>query len=302
MDRLHNNPIQRNDIASVDTSSDEGLPFDDQASCLAELGSLASMLAHEINNQMTRAQAHTQLALRNQHTPHEPDAAYHTLEQLLPIIKRTALLTESMMQYAQPEGAEETPTRSCEIHEVHAVAQSFASPVAPASDPIVFTLSSNTQGINPEIDATALEQVLINLYMNAARSIQERRETDPSTQSAVIINATLECSTWNTPHIRITVQDSGQGINTDDLPNIFQPWNRGGSRRSNLSRVNGGGDPMTSLSTGHGLGLAVCEKLITNAGGSIQCESTPDIGTTFTILLPASMVDQDSATPDAQAA
>jgi signal transduction histidine kinase len=296
-------PSSHHDQAPTSDGScgNDGCPnpaFEDQASQLAELGSLASLLAHEINNQMTLAQAHTQLALRDQNAPRRPDAAYHTLEQLLPIIKRTALLTESMMQYAQPsETCEQEEIEPCDIHEAHEVAASFAAPPDDSSDPIGFSISCNTGGNTPQINATALEQVLINLYMNAARSINERRAEDPEAHGSILVNATLECSTWNTPHIRITVQDSGLGIESSDLPSIFQPWNRG---KSGYRGNSGAGT--NPISTGHGLGLAVCEKLITSAGGSIHCESTQGIGTTFTILLPAVAADNLASDQDAQAA
>ncbi len=270
------------------TPTDSSADFDAQASQLAELGSLATLLAHEINGQMTSALGHIQLALRNRHlspAPDHADLACQTLEQVLSIIKRTTVLTESMMRYARPAPQAELEPFACDVREAHEIAHAFIAPTVDDATTTQYEFECNTQGACAQIDPISLEQIFINLYMNAERAIADRCADDPEAPRTVLVNATLESSTWNTPHIRISIQDSGQGIDLAAIPSIFKPWNRSEPASNSEGERSGGGQLPTS--PGHGLGLAVCEKLVLAAGGTIVCDSTPGIGTTFTIVIPA---------------
>lgn len=73
--------------------------------------------------------------------------------------------------------------------------------------------------------------------------------------------------------IRIDVSDNGVGIAAEDLPHIFQRFYRADKSRSNAIK-------------GTGLGLSIAQMIVSEHNGSIHVESTPDIGTTFTIFFP----------------
>ncbi|MCA9304120.1 MAG: HAMP domain-containing histidine kinase [Phycisphaerales bacterium] len=276
--------------------------FDDQASRLAELGSLASMLAHEINNLLTRAQGRVQLALLHPPTPslrhansHDaPTAPSHeaTLEQVLDILRQTTRLTESMMHYASPSrGPTDSVVPASDIRDAHTIARGLLAPHTRngALAPIEYETSWNTAGHTASIDPVALEQILINLYLNAENAIRTQQQLDANTPGLVLVSGALECSTWNTPTIRITVQDTGVGIPPADLLTIFEPWKQG--------------DLIADRKKGFGLGLAVCQKLIREAGGTISCDSAPGIGSRFTIILPAAKaLDEAQSEPGGLAA
>ncbi|MBL4590670.1 MAG: hypothetical protein JKY96_01795 [Phycisphaerales bacterium] len=268
--------------------------YGEQASRLAELGSLWTILAHEINNLMTKAQGHAQLALQSRPSQdasttnhnllgladNNGSDPYDALDRLLLAIKRTTHLTESIMRYTDPNPSPVSEIFACEVHEAHEAALGFLLPstAASESEAIEYVTAWNTQGIQAQIDPIALEQILINLYLNAEQAIAARQSGDPHSPQTILVNATRECSTWNTHHgsrIRLTIQDTGNGIDPNDLDSIFDLWNQGSSRAQG-----------TGSSKGHGLGLAVCKRLISEAGGTIRCESTPGMGTTFTIVLP----------------
>jgi two-component system sensor histidine kinase BaeS len=72
--------------------------------------------------------------------------------------------------------------------------------------------------------------------------------------------------------IQLAVADTGVGIAAADLPHVFAPHRRG------------------DQSDGSGLGLAIVRELVERQGGSIQVESTPGAGTTFTLTLPAAEI------------
>lgn len=110
-------------------------------------------------------------------------------------------------------------------------------------------------------DAGRLDQVLSNLVANALRhtpgggTITLRAEPIPK-------------------GVRLTVQDTGEGIPAADIPYIFDRFWRGDSARS---RTNGANT---------GLGLAIARQLVQAHGGLIEVESSEGAGTTFTIELP----------------
>jgi len=285
MDPSRNQPEQ--------STPPEAPRFDDQASRLAELGSLASMLAHEINNLLTRAQGRVQFALLNPPTPNlrhpdqsntiSPPSHEATLEQVLDILRQTTRLTESMMHYASPSRTDEgVALPISDIREAHTIARGLLAPHR-SDEPVAqieYETTWNTVGYGAAIDPVALEQILLNIYLNAEGAIRAQQLLDPNTPQLVLVNAAVECSTWNNPMVRITVQDTGVGISPADLESIFQPWKQGT-------------EPIHDRKKGFGLGLAVCQKLIAEAGGTIRCDSAPGIGSRFTILLPAVEAEHD---------
>jgi signal transduction histidine kinase len=117
-------------------------------------------------------------------------------------------------------------------------------------------------GLSMNLDAGRIDQALSNLVVNAMRHTPEG--------GAITLRATR-----NTNGVQITVQDTGEGISSDDLPHIFDRFWRGDRSRTRASGVGGG------------LGLSITRQLIQSHGGSIEVESALGVGTTFTISLPS---------------
>ena len=108
-------------------------------------------------------------------------------------------------------------------------------------------------------DKMRLTQILVNLLSNA---IKYNR-----TNGRVSVRCSVESDIYG----RVAVADSGQGLNSGQLLNIFQPFDRGGRREE---------------SEGTGLGLAITKRLIEAMHGAIGVESQPGVGSTFWIDLP----------------
>jgi signal transduction histidine kinase len=104
-----------------------------------------------------------------------------------------------------------------------------------------------------------LERVLVNLISNAIKFTKE---------GYVGIEAKVDGET-----LRITVSDTGIGINERDLGRIFEEFYQVHNRERNSDK-------------GYGLGLAIANQLARQIGGQLSVESQPDRGSRFSILLP----------------
>jgi len=111
------------------------------------------------------------------------------------------------------------------------------------------------------VDQDRMMQVMDNLLSNAFRYTP--------TGGEILIEASAE-----NQQVLIRVRDTGSGIDTDDLPFIFDRF-----RRADKSRHTETGES--------GLGLAIVKALVETHHGRIQADSTPGSGTVFTIQLPA---------------
>lgn len=117
-------------------------------------------------------------------------------------------------------------------------------------------------------DRMSMEQILNNLLSNAVLYL------DPERPGAVEISAEE-----NGNQVLLRVKDNGRGIAEDDLPHIFRPFRRG--RHQDVP--------------GEGMGLAYVKTLVQRHGGRIWCESEPDAGTTFSLTLSSTYLEQSLA-------
>ena len=117
-------------------------------------------------------------------------------------------------------------------------------------------------------DPTRFRQVLDNLISNAVKF------SSPGGRVEVRLRVDHEPS----PRLLVEVEDAGIGIAPDVLPRLFRPFTQA--------------DPSTTRKYGGtGLGLSICKLLMQALGGDIAVRSTPDVGSTFTAVLPLSPND-----------
>jgi signal transduction histidine kinase/CheY-like chemotaxis protein/CHASE3 domain sensor protein len=121
-----------------------------------------------------------------------------------------------------------------------------------------------------EGDKMRLKQVLMNLLGNAIKFTREGRVT---------LNVNIESLLADKIILRISVVDTGIGIDKEDLPHVFDEF----SQVAKAQKV--------TKHKGTGLGLAICKKIIELQGGSISVTSTPSIGSVFSFTLPLKQTD-----------
>ncbi len=104
-----------------------------------------------------------------------------------------------------------------------------------------------------------MKQVLINLLFNAIKYNRPRG------------SVAVECVLSSGKFLRISVRDTGAGLDADQVAQLFQPFNRLGQE--------------TSAEEGTGIGLVVTKRLVELMGGSIGVDSTVGVGSVFWIEL-----------------
>jgi C4-dicarboxylate-specific signal transduction histidine kinase len=111
-----------------------------------------------------------------------------------------------------------------------------------------------------------IQQVVMNLVMNAARAVKGLPEDDRT-----VSIRTLRVDR----HIRFSVEDSGTGVQKDIVENMFEPF-------------------FTTKSVGIGMGLAICRRLVDAHGGRIWVDNRDKGGARFTVELPLTEALQTS--------
>jgi signal transduction histidine kinase len=216
---------------------------------LAELGTLAASMAHEIGTPMNVILGRAEQLL--QRTDDE------TMKKGLTIItaqvERMTRLINQLLTFARrgPPNFRPVDLRDVVKNCLDAVEERL-------SRHCVRVVSEHDEDL-PHIhgDSDLMTQVLLNLVLNAVQAMPE--------------SGTLRVATARegAQHIRLTVADTGHGIPPDVLPKIFEPFVTTKARGQ-----------------GTGLGLTVVLGIVQEHGGSITVDSMPGQGTTFTLLLP----------------
>jgi two-component system sensor histidine kinase BaeS len=174
----------------------------------------------------------------------------HHLAELLEETRHLARLVEDLGTLANAEaGALELRKEAVDLGDlVRDVAASLPRPVAVVAPTDLPTV---------EADPVRIRQVLLNLLANAVR------HTPPEGEISVEVQAPPR-------QILIRVRDTGSGIAPEDLPRIFERFQKGSDSR------------------GSGLGLAIARKLVLAHGGDVGIESEAGKGTEVTVTLPRS--------------
>jgi PAS domain S-box-containing protein len=124
-------------------------------------------------------------------------------------------------------------------------------------------------------DPTRLRQILFNLIGNAVKFTQ---------RGEVMVRASIGAMRADSCELRIDVTDTGIGIDRDKMPALFEPFRQGDS---GMARRFGG----------TGLGLAIVKRLVKLLGGSVAVQSTINAGSTFTVVLPCTIIASPRARP-----
>ncbi|KPK30121.1 MAG: hypothetical protein AMK69_04415 [Nitrospira bacterium SG8_3] len=217
---------------------------------LASLGRLAAGIAHEIRNPLSSIKGFaTYFRERYKDIPEDQKTA----EIMVQEVERLNRVIGQLLEFARPMSVRK---KSTSIQSVIQHSLKMIERDAQAKDiNIRMNLSSEIEEVS--IDADRMNQVFLNLYLNGIEAMEER--------------GTLSVDLYpdeSGEQIKISISDTGAGINKEDLVHIFDPY-------------------FTTKQSGTGLGLAIVHKIIESHKGEVKVESEPGKGTTVTIILPS---------------
>lgn len=234
-----------------------------QSQRLESLGTLAGGIAHDFNNLLMGIQGQADI-MRNNVSREHPH--YEKLASIKQYVDNAASLTRRVLGFARGGKYEVQPVDLNSIVEQNI--QMFGRTKRE------ITINSHLENfLKPiEADSNQIQQVLMNLLVNAGQAMPEGGTiTIETSQVSVGEDKALLDNIQPGLYIQLTVTDTGKGIEKEAINKIFDPF-----------------FTTKSIGQGTGLGLAMAYGIISNHSGSISVESRINQGSTFTILLPIS--------------
>ena len=217
---------------------------------LASVGRLAAGVAHEIRNPLSSIKGFaTYFKERYPDRPQDQQTADIMIQE----VDRLNRVVGQLLEFARPISIE---PKEISLNALLSDAVRLIEDRA-AEKNISVKTHIKTQIDTAWGDADRINQILLNLFLNAVDAMENGGELD------------VEISSGDKDEICIAVSDSGSGISPQHLSRVFDPY-------------------FTTKSTGTGLGLAIAHNIAEAMGGRINVESTPNRGTTFSVILPNS--------------
>ena len=234
---------------------------------LEALGRLAGGVAHEVNNMMTIVLGFADLlAQAPELTEEHRGDVHHVIEAA----ERASTVSRQLLAYGRQQILRPSPIV---LNQLVEEAVGLLRPLISATITVHTELGDlGESGVYA--DAGQLEQVLVNLALNARDAMPEGGELRISTALDVVppevglYHLGFELSTE--PYALLTVADTGLGMDAETLAHAFDPF-----------------FTTKPVGQGTGLGLATVYGIVKQSGGYIWADSDPGRGTTFTVCLPA---------------
>ena len=222
-----------------------------QSEKMVSVGQLVSGVAHELNNPLTGIMGFSQLLL-------ERDLDEKTLGDIETInreAERAAKIVQNLLSFARRKHVEK------ELADINGLLESVLElrSYDLQLKSIALDLQLNPQLPKTMVDADQIQQVFLNLIINAEQAILTEKE-----RGTLKVRTSHENSV-----VRVSFQDDGPGIDDDTLRRIFDPF-----------------FTTKEVGEGTGLGLTICYGIIDEHNGRIWAESQPGRGATFIIELP----------------
>ena len=234
-----------------------------QAQKMEAIGTLAGGIAHDFNNLLTGIRGRISLMLEDIEADHPHEAHLREIETY---VRSASDLTRQLLGYARGGKYEVTPV------DPNALVNQSVNLFGRTHKEIRIQVKAQEDIWTVEVDRTQIEQVLLNLYVNAWQAMAGPGELHLETGNVLLEEAFVRPYNVNQGrYVKIAVRDTGPGIDPGTLQRIFEPF-----------------FTTKELSRGTGLGLASAYGIIKNHAGIITADSEPGKGATFTLFLPAS--------------
>jgi signal transduction histidine kinase len=214
---------------------------------LSSLGRLSTVVAHEIRNPLMIIKTSLRALRRENAGPDQVRAAAKDIDEEISRLNR---IVAEVLDFARPIKFELAPA------DLNAMAQDAARAATAADGTVRIRLDLDPGLPSMTTDMERLRHALLNILSNAVQAVAGRQA-----------DVRLQTSRIDARRLAIVVTDNGEGIATEDLPRLFDPY-------------------FTTRRTGTGIGLAISRNIIEGLGGRITVASEPDRGTEVRIELP----------------
>jgi signal transduction histidine kinase/ActR/RegA family two-component response regulator len=230
---------------------------------MESIGRLAGGIAHDFNNLLTAILGYVELSRQS---VAEADPLAADLREIEMASRRGAELTRQLLTFARRQVVEPRPVN------LNDLAQSVSRLLTRLIGERIELILDLDPDLSPVVaDSGQLEQVIMNMAVNA-------RDAMPHGGKLILQTRNVELDrTWADRHpgiepgsyVRLSVEDTGTGMDAQTLPRIFEPF-------------------FTTKDTGMGtgLGLATSYGIVRQAGGDIEAFSEPGKGTVLQVHLP----------------
>jgi PAS domain S-box-containing protein len=235
-----------------------------QSQKMEAVGTLAGGIAHDFNNQLAVMLGNTRFILGQGEQPGEVREA---LVDVVRAAEHCAELTQALLAFSRRTPVETLPL---DVKRLIGDVRDLLAPLLPASIRLDTRVERGVAWV--EADRTQLQQVLINLIVNARDAMPDggrllliaRNCHLGAAEAAQLSMATSGAC------VEMRVQDDGLGMSAEVGNRVFEPF-----------------FTTKDVGRGTGLGLATAYGIVQQSGGSISFESAPGRGTTFRVVLPA---------------
>jgi two-component system NtrC family sensor kinase len=231
-----------------------------QAEKLSAIGQLVAGVAHELNNPLTTVIGYAQLLeseLRGGESNRPASALAQDLQRIAEESARAARIVRNLLAFARRQTAARVPQDVADLVNRVLVLRSY--------DLRLNGIELETE-FEPDLplvvaDDSHLQQALLNLILNAEQAMRGR------SLRRLVVRARFDAAA---AAVELSVSDTGHGIDHANLSRIFDPF-----------------FTTRDVGEGTGLGLSICYGIVRDHGGQISVSSKVQVGTTFSILLPA---------------
>jgi PAS domain S-box-containing protein len=256
-----------------------------QSQRLESLGALAGGIAHDFNNLLVvilnyATFVHDAVVTTGESTPEEAalarQAALSDVEQIRRAAERAAALTHQLLMFSRREVVKQ------QVLDLNVIVGELDKLLRRTlGEHIVLTTNLAADLCRVRADASQLEQVLVNLAVNARDAMPDGGELIVETANVDVDAESVALHAGPAPvpgsYVRLTVTDTGTGMSAETRDRAFEPFFTTKERGK-----------------GSGLGLATVYGVVTDSAGHIGVYSEPGLGTTFRVYLPAADADADA--------
>lgn len=226
---------------------------------IASLGKLSASVAHELNNPLSGILVYAKLILKQlQQTEFDPQRKEVIMKHLNFIqneTKRCGDIVKGLLDFSRKDTSEHEPNH---LHQILEATADLMRHQLKISGIAFYTQFEATNDL-VICSANQIKQACLAMLVNASEAII------PGTGGEI----TIVTDNPDDKHIRFRITDNGQGMSNEIIPHIFEPFF---STKHEASGI--------------GLGLAIVHGIVNSHNGKISVDSTPGIGTTFSITLP----------------